>query len=308
MAKRLIKKFWLFICGLLFSVAAIADEGKLPPEMWDAVFQNLSGKDLIAAKRTSWNFYETIQGNQKFQREIDRAEVIESWSGFADFDARFVKIPRVTLPPIFDHEGVSVLPFVISRYPVTRQIWVDIMGENSLHNKLKFNWKDCINCPITYVAWEDHWSERPAEIQTFLARLNEKTSKLGCTYDLPTDPQLWASIRGDETGENQDPYSKGVTDENLDEYVTYYGNSGTDGGRKLQPVGHKKLNAFGIELGNIWKVSKDLLVPSNPLFGRSRIGGSWKSSPEWAKSNRITFAGIGNRSDDIGFTLVRYCK
>ena len=61
-------------------------------------------------------------------------------------------------------------------------------------------------------------------------------------------------MRGDPTGKNQDKYSKGVTAHNVTEYVTQSGKSN----RQVQPVGERRLNAFGGELGNVWKMSSDL--------------------------------------------------
>jgi formylglycine-generating enzyme required for sulfatase activity len=298
--------------GLLLSTSVFAFFDELPSEMQDHVFSFLTKKkDLGIASQVSRKFNEVFENDRRIKGE-GRKELLQSWPRFFEFDAQFVKIPRVTLPASDEYPGgLSVFPFETSRYPVTRQIWVDIMGEESLDPYLKehWNWKECPDCPITIVAWENE-DGSPAEIQEFLKRVNFKTAKLGCTYDLPTDPQLWATIRGDISGENRDPYSAGVTEANVDDYLTHEGNSNTDGiGPKIQPIGRKKLNSFGIELGNIWKMSKDIYDSVHPNWGRSKRGGGWFDSKVNMRSdNRSGLSFPGVRYTHVGFTLVRKCK
>jgi hypothetical protein len=309
MTKGMIKKFGVFFFGLLLSNAALADFNELPIETRSSILAQIPKQDIVSVAQVSSQFNEAIQEHPLVKA---RNEVIESWPRFAEFDSQFVKIPHVTLPKVqFFYGDHSVAPFVTSRYPITRQTWVDIMGEENLHLDLKTNWKDCPECPITLVAWENE-DESPAEIQEFLKRLNEKTAILECTYDLPTDPQLWATLRGDETGENQDPISKGVVYSNMYHYITFLGNSDTDGsGPKIQPVGHKRLNAFEIELGNVVKMSKsdNRWSKSSPNLGRTTRGNSWVHEEGYhTNSEHYDRALPGRRYKDVGFVLVRNCK
>ena len=240
---------------------------------------------------------------------------------------QFVKIPAGFLPPEDSKkEKIPVEAFETTRYPVTRAFWQEVMGDMPPHvpKEEKAAWNQCPDCPVTHVAYEeydlDEKGERKkdkdgkdlikaAEIQEFLKKLNEKVEGTGCHYDLPTSAQLKYTQRGDVTGENKDKYSKGVTDTNVDEYVTYYGNSNKPGPkvRQIQPVGHKKLNEFGIELGNVWKISKDMYDPAHSEWGRAACGGSWYSSASYASSGRRFDAGVGDRGSNDGFALLRTC-
>jgi hypothetical protein len=93
-----------------------------------------------------------------------------------------------------------------------------------------------------------------------------------------------------------------VTDQNVNEYVTHGGNSNG----QIQPVGRKeiRLNAFGIELGNIWKMSKSLLAPR----ARSVRGGSWLYNVLSARSDVSSSTDAGDRRSNLGFALVRQCR
>jgi formylglycine-generating enzyme required for sulfatase activity len=101
--------------------------------------------------------------------------------------------------------GLGLRSFEAAQYPVTIQEWVDVMGEEKLPEALKLTWKDHRKDPITDVAMENV-DGSPGEVQEFLKVLNKKSKLLGCTYDLPTDPQLHYLIRADVAGNNQDPY------------------------------------------------------------------------------------------------------
>lgn len=142
-----------------------------------------------------------------------------------------------------------------------------------------------------------------AEVQDFVTKLNQRQDLSGCSYKLPNDKQLWYTNRGDPTGENQDKYSKGVTAHNVNEYVTHSENSNG----QVQPVGQKRLNAFGVELGNVWKMSSDLYDTSHRNLGRSIRGGSCASVLSLAESGPPKIANAGNRYFNMGFGLVRTC-
>ena len=219
------------------------------------------------------------------QREFNHA-----FPSYDAFDEQFVVIPEGVLP-----NGVAVASFETGRFPVTNQIWTEIMEDGMQHA--------CPTCPKTEVTWENR-DGSPAEIQEFLTKLNQKTASMGCTYDLPDDPQLWYTIRADVTGTNTDLYSTGVNAQNVNEYVTYVDNSN----QQIQPVGQKKFNAFGIELGNVQKISKTPYDPADPNWGRSVRGGGWSYADFYAESDYRHNMSIGSRDDDMGFSLVRTCR
>ena len=225
----------------------------------------------------------------------------------------FVTIPKGYLPlQEGEEEAKVVASFDLNSYPVTRDLWMEEMRKIPDHvpQHERATWANCKKCPVNYVAYENR-DFTPGEIQEFLKRLNEKTEVTKCTYDLPDNHQLWYSIRGDVTGENQDPYSLNVTDENVNQYITHSGNSGG----QIQSVGRKdasgefviKKNEFGIELGNVWKMSKTLYDPARPGLGRSISGGSWLGGVGFAKSVGRSYANTGLRNAYMGFSLLRTC-
>ena len=103
--------------------------------------------------------------------------------------------------------------------------------------------------------------------------------------------------------ENPDGELIPVTQENADEYIYHYGNSNG----QVQPVRKKLTNAFAVESGNVWKMSKDLFHPAHPTWGRSMRGGSWYgvASGAWSAFHHYAFAGY--RLDGMGFSLARTC-
>ena len=142
----------------------------------------------------------------------------------AELDRQFVKIPegrirknvgKVRSEPDFK----NVKSFHAMRYAVTRSLWEEVMGGMPPHVPAEFRptWKDCPDCPVTYVSWWDCARDEkgghilsedgngiiqriPAEIQIFLETLNEKTKGSGFYYDIPTRNQLEYMWRADETG------------------------------------------------------------------------------------------------------------
>ena len=96
-----------------------------------------------------------------------------------------------------------------------------------------------------------------------------------------------------------------VLDENVDQYVTHSGNSNG----RIQEIGRKLTNSFGIELGNVYKISKDIYNSEWPSFGRTKLGGSWSDDIQLAKSapSNLWKTIAGFRWSDTGFSLVRTC-
>lgn len=210
-------------------------------------------------------------------------------------DQQFVQIPAGRLPG-----GTEIDPFEADRYPVTQELWEEIMGY--LPEGVQ---PDCPRCPITHVNWENK-DGSDAEVQEFALKLNWAAENAGqrCFYYLPSDDELLYIIRADPTGTNQDPFSTGVTEQNVNYYLWHSGNSD----RRIQPVGQKTLNDFGIELGNVWKMSRSLRDPEHPEWGRSVRGGSWYDLFVFARSGGRVSTGAGGRVGNLGFALVRTCQ
>ena len=276
----------------------------LPQNLIQAQFAYLNGSSFVQASCAGHTFanyarapyvQRQIKGNNE-KEFLDRLNVLLG---------PFVTIPKGYLPiQEGEDEAQFISSFDLNSYPVTRDLWMEVMRKIPDHvpAEERASWAECKMCPVNYIAY-DNEDLSPSEIQEFLKMLNEKAQASKCTYDLPDDNQLWYSIRGDVTGENQDPYSKGVTDQNVDRYVTHQGNSN----RQIQSVGQKLLNSFGIELGNVWKMSKTIFDPNQPEWGRSFRGGHWRFDVGIAKSVRRFHAYPGYRDDGISFSLVRTC-
>lgn len=227
------------------------------------------------------------------------------------FQNQFVEIPAGYLPALNNQgdvrfprqEGIHVPRFEANPYPITREIWNEIMGGKPSHApETPDEWISQPHIPVTHVAWEND-DGTPAEIQDFLQRLNARLMDSGCTYDLPTDHQLWYMLRADMSGRNTDRYSHDVTESNIDHYVTHLGNSNG----QIQPIGQKRLNGFGIELGNVIKITKDIFDSSRPQLGRVSRGGSWNSDRQFHGSNYRYPRLLGDRNNQVGFSLVRIC-
>jgi hypothetical protein len=233
------------------------------------------------------------------------SEIIQflPWMAFEEFDRSFVRIPAGYLKD----GAISVESFEAAQTPVTRELWNEIMPD------LRVSLDHCRSCPVTDVAWENE-DGSPAEVQTFLKRLNERTHLYSCTYELPTDHQLWYMIRADQSGKRLAHFSLvldsesgdriELTEQNAHDYIIHEGNSQG----RVQPVGLKKPNAFGIELGNVWKMSRDPFSPDSRQLGRAARGGSWFFDLSCAESDYRTIIYPGDRQDFVGFSLVRNCR
>ena len=225
---------------------------------------------------------------------IDQSTVMERFRG------EFVPIPAGRLP-----DGTVIRAMEASRYPVTREVWQEIMGNIPDHwpTDERYKWDSLTRAPVTYVDWENK-DGSAAEVQFFIKRLNRREASHRYRYDLPSNKELWYLIRADHTGENRDIFSTGVNENNVHEFYTHEDSPDS----RVHTVGLKRLNAFGLELGNVWKLSKDIFDPNAPLCGRSLRGGVWRH----AGRNHHLFSsempycdGAGVRSEFKGFTLVR---
>jgi len=162
---------------------------------------------------------------------------------------------------------VCVSDFNISRFEVTQDQWLAVMGNNPSH------FSGCgLKCPVEMVSWDD--------IQAFLLRLNQLTGK---KYRLPTEAE-WEYAAGGG-GKNQ-KWAGTSKESSLGNYAWYEANSN---GRP-HPVGQKKPNDLGLYdmTGNVWEWLGDRYGenyyrespvdnPLGPSSGSERIlrGGSW---------------------------------
>ncbi|WP_417912548.1 SUMF1/EgtB/PvdO family nonheme iron enzyme [Candidatus Electronema sp. TJ] len=147
----------------------------------------------------------------------------------------------------FDWEGpeheVCVNGFWMSRYEVTQEQWLKIMGSNP--SSLKKN-----QHPVENVSWHD--------AQEFLARLNKRS---GRTYRLPTEAEWEYACRAGGGG-------KYCGSDNPDAVAWHEENSSGS----TRPAGRKQANAFGLHdmSGNVWEWCADKFDKNYYAIGGAR--------------------------------------
>lgn len=167
----------------------------------------------------------------------------------AELDRQFVKIPAGFIHMKEDvYEGklqekkAPVPACEITRYPVTWAWWNEVMGDEGkkppveLSKNLHYFWNDS---PVP--AYDK------SHFEPFLKKLNAKDDR--CEYVVASPEQIRYAEIADQTGEYKGNYSHGVTEENVNQYVARYGSVG---GIYVWTVGEKKLNKFGIEVGQLF--------------------------------------------------------
>ncbi|MFW5892492.1 MAG: formylglycine-generating enzyme family protein [Bacteroidota bacterium] len=164
---------------------------------------------------------------------------------------------------------ITLSRFYISKYPVSQQQWLMVMGSHQSRNR------GCRQCPVESVSWED--------VKIFLKRLREITGK---NYNLPTEAQLELSARGGVEGKGY------VYSGSNDPAVVAWMKSNSDGTR---PVGGKSPNELGIYdmSGNVWELCLDW---------KERYTFGPKTDPVVTKGRRKVL-----RSDDWN-SLERSCR
>ena len=188
---------------------------------------------------------------------------------------------------------VNIPAFQMAKTEVTQAQWRAVMGDNPS----KFS--SCgDSCPVETVSWDD--------IQIFLQKLNAKTGK---QYRLPSEAEWEYACRAGGNHEycgGNDLNAVGWTKENS--------------GKKIQFVGKKRANAFGLYdmSGNVFEWTSDCLnvnysgAPSNgsawtsgDCSGRVVRGGAWSDSAVHARAARRLSIVVGIRHDGLGFRLAR---
>ncbi|MFZ4635725.1 MAG: SUMF1/EgtB/PvdO family nonheme iron enzyme [Saprospiraceae bacterium] len=189
--------------------------------------------------------------------------------------------------------AVTLSDFEIAKYPVTQQLWQDIMGTNPSHFK-----GDLL--PVEQVNWHD--------CQEFLKKLNARFP--GNNYRLPTEAEWEYAARGGEKGAKDHFIYAGSND--LDEVGWYDANSGS----KTHPVGGKKPNQLGLYdmSGNVWEWCADwygdypsgpVSNPTGPAEGSVRVlrGGSWSLYAGNCRVSCRHYRGPGHRYGNYGFRV-----
>lgn len=149
------------------------------------------------------------------------------------------------------HQVTISQAFYMGKYEVTQGQWQAVMGNNPS------NFKDCANCPVEQVSWDD--------AQKFIQRLNQTND--GYIYRLPTEAEWEYACRAGTTGD----YAG-----NLSEMAWYSENSGS----KTHSVGGKRPNDWGLAdmHGNVWEWCQDWYHET--YYGAPTDGSAWLSGGE----------------------------
>jgi len=163
------------------------------------------------------------------------------------------------------HEGppheVFVDAFYIDKYEVTQHQYMEAFHENPSY------FHDCPLCPVEKVTY--------TQAHNYCAKKGKR---------LPTEAEWEKAARG---GVDKGFYWK----HDVVDFFAWYGNNS---GRKTQPVGERKPNAYGLHdmAGNVWEWVRDWYQPDSysastpknpqgPIKGTHKVirGGSWGDPP-----------------------------
>jgi formylglycine-generating enzyme required for sulfatase activity len=189
------------------------------------------------------------------------------------------------------HQVTINYSFYVGKYEVTQAQWQSLMGSNPS------NFKDCGNCPIEQVSWND--------AQGFIDKLNKAND--GFKYRLPSEAEWEYACRAGTTGD----YAGTLRD-----MAWFLENSGN----KTHAVGGKQPNAWDLAdmHGNVWEWCEDWYhetYDSAPTDGtvwliggerKYRVvrGGSWKQSASGLHSASRAWGTTDVRGDYAGFRVV----
>lgn len=209
---------------------------------------------------------------------------------------------------------VRLQGFLIDKFEVTQEMFAKVQLPNPSH------WNENPQRPVERVRWRDakQYCNERSLLEGLKPCYNEKTPDWDCDfsaagYRLPTEAE-WEFACKAGTAE---PYDFGGKDK-LRQYGWFAGN----GEEQTHPVGAKKPNRWGIHdlYGNVSEWCEDVYSPTyykespaadpagppSPGKDVKRVmrGGSWKSSPETARS---TFRQGQRTGDSDACFYTDYC-
>ncbi len=183
---------------------------------------------------------------------------------------------------------------LVGRHPVTQAQYHAVLGTPP-------SGEDDAALPVVDVSWLD--------AVDFCNRLSDQTDFARCYavdgeqvaldddangFRLPTEAEWEYACRA---GSNDVRYGE------LDEIAWHAGNSG----ERLQPVGGKRPNAWGLHdtIGNVWEWCWDVFDPE--VYGSYRVlrGGGWCDPPHACRAACRRRSHPTFRIDDVGFRVAR---
>jgi len=211
----------------------------------------------------------------------------------------------IELSPSSSNERLILKGFHFGKYPVTHELWEEIMGINLSR------FKDLDkNSPVEMVTWHNaisfcnKLSEQCALEKCYSGSWNNikcDFSKNG--YRLPTEDEWEYAARGG----NQSKGYRYSGSNNLDE-VGWYEDNAED---RTHSVGCKKANELGIHdmSGNVWEWCWDIgdhfVSKEEENLFRAQRGGSWLSWENECEVDSKTFSRMIDGGSNSGFRICR---
>lgn len=190
------------------------------------------------------------------------------------------------------HE-VTITDYYLSKYEVTQELWLAVMGENPSH------FHGDIKHPVEMVSWDD--------CQSFIAKLNQMT---GMNYRLPTEAEWEFAALG---GNNSKYYMYSGSDM-ITDVAWFFRNSQIS----THSIASKAPNELGLYdmSGNVWEWCQDgfykfdnvsemnpLHQPNGTLQMRIIRGGGYNNEANFCRIPYRNHDTPDKKSDNLGFRL-----
>lgn len=195
---------------------------------------------------------------------------------------------------------VEISPFLLAKFPVTQDLYQEIMNDNPSHFKGN-------RLPVETVSWKDavifcnSLSKRMGFESCYEIDLDHKeiTSNSNANgFRLPTEAEWEYACKAD---------TKGIRYGELGSIAWYKENSG----KTTHSTGMKTPNSWGLYdmLGNVWEWCADIY--DETVYGSYRVfrGGGWCDEPRGCMAtNRRRSHPISFKIDDLGFRIAMNIK
>jgi formylglycine-generating enzyme required for sulfatase activity len=188
------------------------------------------------------------------------------------------------------HEVKIEKSFYLSKYPLTQNQWLTIMGTNP-------SWfTGCGTCPVENISFLD--------VQRFISILKQRSAKV---YRLPTEEEWEYAAKGGKQSSNYKFAGSNI----IEEVAWFEGKSN----RKTNPVGAKKSNELGFHdmSGNVMEwcdtIYKSYSRTKNESKNHEEIsvvirGGSWNNHPIACRVTNRFNRPPDYKQNTLGFRLV----